>query len=128
MEKEIDEMILISRKMHLNSHAPYSNFKVGAVLKGKSGKVYTGANVEFAAYGATMCAERIAIFNAIIAKEKGFEYIIITSSDDDYIVPCGTCRQVLSEIGDEKMLVICTKNDNTYIKYNLKDLLPHPFV
>ena len=76
----------------------YSNFHVGAALLTKSGKVYLGANIENSSYGLTICAERTAVFNAVLEDEREFESIAIAGDSDEYISPCGACRQVLMEL------------------------------
>ncbi|HRX43005.1 MAG TPA: cytidine deaminase, partial [Clostridia bacterium] len=80
-----------------NSYSPYSGIRIGAAVKGGSGKVYVGTNVENASYGATICAERSAITSAVSAGEKEITAIAITGDIDDYAWPCGICRQVIKE-------------------------------
>ncbi|HBQ24915.1 MAG TPA: cytidine deaminase, partial [Syntrophomonas sp.] len=83
----IDELIVKAKEARDNAYAPYSGFKVGAALLGKSGTIYTGANVENASYGLTVCAERIAVFKAVTSGEKKFESIAISGSGQGYIYP-----------------------------------------
>ncbi len=103
-----------------NAYAPYSKFKVGAALLTKSGKVYTGCNIENASFSPTVCAERTAIFKAVSEGEREFEMLAVTAS------PCGVCRQVLSEFCDDDFTVLIVTGD-TYTKYTLSELLPHRF-
>ena len=120
------ELIKQAMKVKENAYAPYSNFKVGACLLAKSGKVYLGCNVENSSFGATNCAERTAIFSAIASGEREFEKIaIVGSNPNDYAYPCGVCRQVMSEFGD--FTVIVAKNENDYKEFKLSELLPHSF-
>jgi cytidine deaminase len=110
------------------AYAPYSGFKVGAAVLTKSGKVFTGCNVENATYGATICAERTAAAKAVSDGEKEFKAIAVASDSIDTVFPCGICRQVLAEFGSEDMKVICTKNSGEYEVYRLKELLPNAFI
>ena len=106
------------------SYSPYSKFKVGAALLTKSGKVYTGCNIENASYGATNCAERTALFKAVSEGEKEFVAIAI-SAEKAMPWPCGICRQAMLEFAPD-LLVIAQVGD-TREKMLLKDLLPHGF-
>ncbi len=122
----IDELIGKAQEARNNAYAPYSGFKVGAALLGKSGVIYTGANVENASYGLAVCAERIAVFKAVTSGEKKFESIAISGSGQGYIYPCGACLQVLAEFSPE-MNVIITDEKNSYKEYNLSEMLPQIF-
>lgn len=107
------------------AYAPYSNYNVGAALLTKSGKIYTGCNVECASYGGTNCAERTALFKAISEGEKEFEAIAIVSGSKDFTFPCGICRQVLAEFGLELDVIVA--QDLDYKVYKLSELIPHAF-
>lgn len=109
------------------SYSPYSKFRVGASLLTKDGKIYNGANIENASYGLTICAERAAIFKAVLEGEKNFKAIAISSDSDDYISPCGACRQVLAEFCSPELDVIMMKDLSDYKIVKLKDLLPYSF-
>lgn len=120
------ELFAEAQKAKQNSYSPYSNYKVGAALLTKSGKVFHGCNVENCAYGPSNCAERTAIFSAIANGEKDFVSIAISSqNDDDFCFPCGVCRQVLTEFNPEIKVVLSNKNEIKTFK--AKDLLPHYF-
>jgi cytidine deaminase len=121
-----DELVKLAYEATKNAYTPYSNFNVGAALLTKSGKIYTGCNVECAAYGATNCAERTAIFKAVSEGEKEFAAIAIVSSSMDYTYPCGTCRQVIAEFADESMEIILAK-DLEYKVFTLEEMLPYSF-
>lgn len=116
-----------------NAYAPYSRFAVGAALLGKSGRVYTGCNVECATYTPTSCAERTALCKAVSEGERSFEAIAIvgarTDGPDDGLVtsPCGVCRQMLYEFGGETLLVIMAKSETDYVEQPLGRLLPLGF-
>jgi cytidine deaminase len=107
------------------AYVPYSNFKVGAALLTKSGKVFTGCNVEIASFGATNCAERTAIFKAISEGEREFTAIAIVSSSRDFTYPCGICRQVIVEFSKDIDIII--SKDYDYEVYKIDDLLPKSF-
>ncbi len=108
------------------AYAPYSHFRVGAALLGKSGTVYTGANVENASFGATCCAERVALFKAVTSGERAFSAIAVTSDSNELTYPCGICRQALYEF-EPNMQVISSSKDLEYEKQTLGELLPHAF-
>lgn len=109
-----------------NAYAPYSKFSVGAALLTKEGRVYTGCNIECASYGGTNCAERTAIFKAVSEGERDIEAIAIVSDLDGYIYPCGICRQVIKEFGDE-IKIITAKSEYDFKVYTIDDLLPNSF-
>ena len=131
MEKqELIRVAIAARKM---SYSPYSHFRVGAALLGKSGKVYTGCNIENAAYTPTNCAERTAFFKAISEGEKEFDMIAIVggpaaSTQTDYCPPCGVCRQVMAEFCDPKAFhVLMARTETDYREYSLEEVLPFGF-
>ena len=116
------------------SYSPYSGFAVGAALLTNGGNVYRGCNIENAAYPATNCAERTALYSAVAQGEQSFCAIAIVgglknSMPKEYCYPCGICRQVLSEFCDaDTFRVIVAKSEEDYEEFYLKDLLPHGFV
>jgi cytidine deaminase len=120
------ELVLKAKKARENSYAPYSNFKVGAALLAKSGKVYTGANLENSSFGQTVCAERMALYKAVSAGEKGFKKIVIIAPGKRPVTPCGICRQALFEFAPQ-LEVICSNLEGKIKRYTLKQLLPNPF-
>ncbi|PJA95996.1 MAG: cytidine deaminase [Ignavibacteriales bacterium CG_4_9_14_3_um_filter_34_10] len=109
------------------SYSPYSNFRVGAAIMTNKGNIYDGANIESASFSLTICAERTALFSAILNKEKKFTAIALTSDMNDFISPCGACRQVLYEHcgGDIDVLMTNKKLETKTVK--LKELLPFSF-
>jgi cytidine deaminase len=113
------------------AYAPYSGFMVGAALLAKSGSVYTGCNIENAAYSPTNCAERTAFFKAVSEGEKEFEAIAVVGGLNgeikDYCTPCGVCRQVMAEFCNDDFKIFTARSDNDYIEYSLAELLPHRF-
>ena len=127
----MDYRELISQAVHAreSSYAPYSKFLVGAALLGKSGKVYTGCNIENVSFSATNCAERTAVFKAVSEGEREFEAIVVTGPDSNYLPPCGICRQVLAEFCDlNTFQVILAKNEQDYRVMTLGELLPAAFL
>jgi len=113
------------------SYSPYSNFQVGAALLAKSGKVYTGCNIESAAYSPTNCAERTALFKAVSVGERDFVAIAISGSmigqEPDYCFPCGVCRQTLKEFAQDSLEIVIAKSATAYKVFLLGELLPHSF-
>ena len=119
-ERELIERAMEMAKM---AYAPYSHFPVGAAVLAESGKIYGGANVENASYGATVCAERSAIFAAVNAGERKLVTIAVTET------PCGVCRQVMREFCDDPRAfkVIVAKTTDDYKVFTLGELLPESF-
>ncbi|MBP7072179.1 MAG: cytidine deaminase [Clostridia bacterium] len=109
-----------------NAYVKYSNFKVGAALLTKSGKVYTGCNIENSSFGATICAERVAFTKAISEGEREFEVIAVASSLKGFTYPCGICRQFMSEWGLNIKLI--TKSGDEVRIHTIGELLPEAFV
>ena len=110
------------------AYAPYSHFRVGAALLTKSGKVYRGCNIENAAFTPTNCAERTAFFKSLSEGEKEFQAIAINGDADDYLFPCGVCRQVMVEFCDLKTFeVIVAINEKDYKVFTLEQLMPGVF-
>ena len=126
MKKErIKLLIEEAKEARKLAYAPYSKFKVGAALLTKSGKIYTGCNVENASYGATVCAERVALFKAVSEGEREFEAIAIYVETENLTFPCALCRQVMYEFSPD-MKIISANKDRYEVKI-LKDLFPYPF-
>ena len=114
------------------AYTPYSHFKVGAALLAKSGRVYTGCNIENAGYTPTNCAERTALFKAVSEGEREFEAIAIVGSlegrkNELVTGPCGVCRQALYEFGGDALLVIMARSPEDYVERTLGELLPLGF-
>lgn len=110
-----------------NSYSPYSHFKVGAAVMGKSGKIYTGTNIENSSFGATVCAERCAIFKGISEGEKVFEKIAIVCSTGELAPPCGMCLQVMTEFMNAQTGEVILSGKSGTKVYKLKDLIPLGF-
>ena len=127
-EKELCTMAI---KATENAYAPYSGYKVGAALLTKSGKVYSGCNIENASYSPTNCAERTAFFKAISEGEREFLAIAIAGGKNgeikDVFPPCGVCRQVMSEFCSKDFKVLLVKNEEDFEIYTLCQLIPLAF-
>lgn len=129
-EKELIREAFEARKM---AYSPYSEYKVGAALLCKNGKVYRGCNIESATYSPTNCAERTAFFKAISEGERDYEAIAVVGGKDNekpqdtiYFFPCGVCRQVMVEFCDmENFKIITAKSEDDFKVNTLKELMPH---
>ena len=120
------ELIRAAFKARSFAYTPYSHFKVGAALLAKNGMVYTGCNIENAAFPCTICAERTAMFKAISEGHRSFHRIVIAGKSEDFCVPCGSCRQVMREFAPE-LEVICLNGKGEAKHYTLRQLLPESF-
>lgn len=125
-DEERHFLIELANEARRRAYAPYSNYAVGAALRTKTGKVYTGVNVENAAYPTTMCAERIAVFKAVSEGEREFEVIAVVT--DNGGTPCGGCRQVLAEFGLDTIVLIANVAGKLLQETTVKDLLPGAFM
>ncbi len=125
------ELVNLAKEAAENAYVPYSDHFVGAALLCKNGKVYTGCNIENAAYGPTNCAERTAFFKAVSEGERDFDSIAVVGGKGldfrNYCTPCGVCRQVMSEFCDDNFKIILGKNDDEILQTTLAELLPHRF-
>ncbi len=131
-EAVIRKLIKTAVRQLSYSYAPYSHFKVGAALLAENGTIYTGCNIENAAYTPTSCAERTAFFKAVSEGVRTFKAICITGGMNgeltDYTAPCGVCRQVMMEFcSPEEFEIILAKGEDDYKMYKLKDLMPLGF-
>lgn len=125
MDKDL-ELIESAKQARERAYAPFSNFRVGAAVRTKGGKIYTGCNVESASYGLTVCAERVAIWKAVSEGEKEFERIAVVADTEELTPPCGVCRQILWEFcGDVPVTFANLKGDVETVQ--MKDLLPRAF-
>ncbi len=122
-ERELVERALEMRRF---SYAPYSHFRVGAALECEDGSVYTGCNVENAAYGSSLCAERTALVKAVSEGRRRFVRLAVAGDSADYCWPCGACRQMLREFGTD-LEVLAANREGAYVAISLEELLPHSF-
>jgi cytidine deaminase len=119
-------LVTAAKKAKQKAYAPYSNFRVGAAIRTKHGRVYTGCNIENSSYGLTICAERTAIFKAISEGERDFTAIAVASDDRDFCPPCGACRQVLMDLAPRIDFVMINKKGQEKV-VTLGELFPYPF-
>ena len=121
------EFVSKAVEMQKFSYIPYSRFPVGAALLCGDGRVFTGCNVENAAYGSTICAERTALVKAVSeGYTSGFTAIAIAGQGGDYCWPCGACRQMLYEFAPD-LRVLAVRGDGQFMEATLRELLPHGF-
>jgi cytidine deaminase len=123
---EYDALISAAKQARENAHAPFSDFRVGAAVRAKSGRIYTGCNVESASYGLTCCAERTAIFKAVSEGERGFEAIAVVTDTDALTPPCGACRQIIWEFCGDVPVILANLKGKVERESAAK-LLPRPF-
>lgn len=120
MEQKLKELLN-------NAYAPYSEYKVAAILKTEDGKLFTGVNVENASYGATICAERVAITKAISEGYKNFKELYVMVDSEKIGTCCFICRQVIIEFFKEDDNIYCYNNKGEVQVFKVKDLCPYPF-
>ena len=117
----------LAKEAQKSAYAPYSNFSVGAAVLTKSGEVFQGANVENSSYGATICAERVALSRTVFEGHRDIEAIAIAASDESApTYPCGICRQFIFEFGDDIRIIVGTGEDEL-IEYSISELLVNGF-
>ena len=128
-KKDLIRMAIAARKF---AYTPYSDFKVGAALRAKNGKIFTGCNIENASFTPTVCAERTALFKAVSEGITEFTDIAIVGArtneiNEQITSPCGVCRQALFEFGGKDLNVILAKTEDDFIEEDLNTLLPYGF-
>nr|HEV7954907.1 cytidine deaminase [Candidatus Acidoferrales bacterium] len=121
-----DALLAAARVARENAVATFSKFRVGAALRSKSGKIYTGCNVENASYGLTICAERVAIFKALSEGERGFEAIAVVTDAEKLTPPCGACRQIIWEFCGDAEVILSNLKGKTEV-HRMSALFPLPF-
>ena len=120
------DLMRLAVEMLDKAYVPYSHFPVGAALECEDGTVYTGCNIENAAFPCTICAERTAMFKAISEGNTQFKRIVVAGRSEDFCVPCGSCRQVMREFAPE-LEVICLNGKGESKTFALRELLPYGF-
>jgi cytidine deaminase len=126
MKKDYEQLIELANEARRHAYAPYSKYTVGAALRTKTGRVFTGVNVENAAYPTGICAERVAVFKAVSEGEHMFEVIAVVT--DNGGSPCGACRQVLSEFGLDTVVLIADGTGKLFQETTVGNLLPEAFL
>jgi cytidine deaminase len=122
----INELINNAKSARQLSYSPYSKFKVGAALKTKNGRIFTGCNIENSSYGLSICAEREAVFKAISAGEKDLDTIAVVTDSNKLLTPCGACRQVIWEFSKDMTIIVANLKGEKK-EFKIKELLAHPF-
>jgi cytidine deaminase len=122
-----EELVRVASLARHRAYVPYSKYKVGAAIRTKRNKVHSGANVENASYGLTVCAERTAAFAALNSGDAAFDAIAIVIDDERLPTPCGACRQVLAEFSPEMRVILATVGGKRRVT-TLRELLPDPFL
>jgi len=120
-------LLAAAARARAGAYAPYSRFEVGAALLAGGGKIYTGCNIENSSYSLTVCAERVALFQAVAAGEREFMTLAVVGGDLEACFPCGACRQVLAEFAPNLEIITGQPGGTIYCR-NLKDLLPDSFI
>jgi cytidine deaminase len=119
-------LIDLAQEARRRAYAPYSNYPVGAVLRTRSGRIFTGCNVENAAYPTSMCAERTAIFKAVSEGEREFDVIAVVTPNGG--TPCGGCRQVMAEFGLDTSVLVADAEGRLVLETTVAGLLPEAFI
>ena len=122
----MQKLIEVAAKAREGAYAPYSQFKVGAALITPDGQIFSGANVENASYGLTMCAERVAIFQAVTARCREIAAIAVVTGSEEPAPPCGACLQVLAEFGRDTKVVLANLRGEC-LETTVRELLPRAF-
>lgn len=123
--QEKQTLIDLANTARQRAYVPYSNYPVGSSLRTKTGRVYTGVNVENAAYPQTMCAERVAIYKAVSEGEREFEVITVVTENGGS--PCGGCRQVMAEFGLDTIVLLADGHGKLIKETTVRELLPEAF-
>lgn len=126
MKEEYKKLVKEAEKARKKAYTPYSKFKVGAAVLSVDGKIFSGCNIENASFGLAVCAERVAIFKAISEGSTKFKAIAVIGNTDKPCSPCGACRQVISEFGEDIPLIMANLKGDVKIK-KIKELLPEAF-
>ncbi len=123
---EIPELIEAALRAREKAAAPYSRFAVGAVVVTRSGRQFSGCNIEVSSYGLTMCAERVALFSALAEGEKEFDTLVVVADTSGVCLPCGACRQVIHEYAPQAQIV-CANVRGDFEIHSTESLLPRAF-
>lgn len=126
MEDKDKQLVEAARRVRENAYAPFSEFMVGAALETDDGEIVTGSNVESASYGLTVCAERVAVWNAISQGKRKIVKIAVVADTEDLTPPCGVCRQIIWEFGGDIPVILANLKGKTEV-VQMRDLLPRAF-
>jgi len=125
--KTVEKLLEAAKKVKENAYAPYSHFHVGAALITDTGKIYSGCNVENTSYGLTICAERNAIFRMISDGEHRIAEILVIGDTEEFLPPCGACRQVMTEFSTNDTVVYLCNKQGQWKKTTMAELMPYTF-
>lgn len=123
---EQEALVAAARAVRERAYAPYSSFKVGAAVRADNGELFVGCNVENASYGATICAERNAILAMVAAGQRSIASIAVFTDAETLAMPCGLCRQVISEFQHEAELIVANPREQRVLRFS--EIFPEPFV
>lgn len=123
---ELEALRVAARAVREHAYAPYSNFLVGAALRAENGQIFTGCNVENASFGATICAERGAILAMVAAGQRRITALAVFTDAETLAMPCGLCRQVISEFGQQAELLVANPRERRVLEFSA--IFPEPFV
>ena len=126
MEHSEKELVAAATRVRENAYAPFSEFKVGAALETDDGQIIVGSNVESASYGLTVCAERVAVWNAISQGKRKITRIAVVADTEDLTPPCGVCRQIIWEFGGDIPVIFANLHGKVET-VQMRDLLPRAF-
>lgn len=121
----LNRMLKAARAAARNSYSPFSDFKVGAAVLADDGRVHSGTNIENSSFGLTVCAERVAVFNAVSAGAWAIKAVLVYADTDSLTPPCGACLQVVNEFGTNPEIILANGQETR--RYRLRDLLPQGF-
>lgn len=128
MDSVPGDLLEEARRVISNAYAPYSGFRVSSAVRAGSGRIYVGVNVENSSYGLTVCAERVATFNAVASGEREIREVLVAVESEEPVPPCGACLQVLSEFAPPDAVVyMVSLTSGKAVKARLGDLLPKAF-
>jgi cytidine deaminase len=126
LTSELEALLAAARAVRERAYAPYSAFQVGAALRAENGAIFVGCNVENASYGATICAERSAVLAMVAAGQREIGSIAVFTDAETLAMPCGVCRQVISEFQREAQLIVANPRQRRVLLFS--DIFPEPFV
>lgn len=126
LSAEQASLVAAARAVRERAYAPYSSFRVGSALRAENGAVFVGCNVENASYGATVCAERTAILTMVAAGQRSVESLAVFTDAEKLAMPCGLCRQVLSEFQRDAVLIVANPREHRVLRF--AEIFPEPFV
>jgi cytidine deaminase len=126
LTSEQASLVAAARAVRERAYAPYSSFRVGSAVRAENGAVFLGCNVENASYGATICAERTAILTMVAAGQRSLESIAVFTDAETLSMPCGLCRQVISEFQQGALLIVANPREHRVLRF--AEIFPEPFV